>query len=98
MGFKLIRDKAELDRQKSELLYLAELEKEIRRWTNITNNNGERERKMLDRFSIVKSSPKHLVSPDDTIDSLANTIKERRMDLVQAQGNMDIDKLLDLLS
>jgi hypothetical protein len=97
MGFKLIRDKSQEERRKIELLYTAELEKEIRRWTNITNSY-EKEKELLDRFSLVKSSRKALQSPEESVDLLTQNIRNNQKSLIQAQGNMDVEKLLDLLS
>jgi hypothetical protein len=97
MGFKLIRDKNTEERRRNELIHLAELEKEVRRWTNITNSY-EREKELLDRFSLVKSSRKPTHTAEETAELLTESIKKNQRSLLQAQGNMDIEKLMDLLS
>ena len=97
MGFKLIRNKTQEDRRKIELLYTAELEKEIHRWGNITNS-FEREKELLDRFNLVKTSRKAIQSPEGAADLLSQNIRDNQKSLIQAQGNMDVEKLLDLLS
>jgi hypothetical protein len=97
MGFKLIRDKTTEDRRKVDLVYIAELEKEIRRWTNITNS-FEREKELLDRFSLVKSTRNPNLSPDEAAEALSLNIRNNQKSLIQAQGNMDVEKLMALLS
>ncbi len=98
MAFKIIRDKASEDRRKIELIYTAELQKEIRRWSLLTEQDTTREREFMDRFSLVKKARQPSHSPEEAAETLAQSIKNNQTSLVQAQGNLDLEKLMELLS
>jgi hypothetical protein len=101
MGFKLIRDKTPEHEAKLERLRKIQLDTEIRRWTNITNSS-ERKEKFIERFALVKSKRTEQNKADDGIQSLeeniTEAIKTSQPDLVQIQGNIDMDRLMDLLN
>lgn len=97
MGFKLIREKTQEHADKIERLRKIQLDTEIRRWTNMTGTS-ERKEKFIERYSIVKSKRLAEQSPEKMAESLSEDIKKNQSSLIQAQGNIDIDRLMDLLS
>lgn len=97
MGFKLIRDKTKDEHQVLEKLRDESLEFEAKRWSNITNNSEKKE-DFVERFKLVKSKRQKKEDPEELVKALSNSIKKERKSLAQTQGNIDIEKLQELLS
>lgn len=94
MGFKIIREPKE---GKEEKIFNEQLLKETVRWTNITDS-AERVDGFLERFKIVKSAKKPKLSPDEMAELLSSNIRQEYKSLSQTQGNIDLERLKDLLS
>jgi len=97
MGFKLIREKTREHAEKLERLRKIQLDTEVRRWTNMTGTS-ERKDEFIERFAIVKSKRTKEMSPEKMAESVGEDIKKNQNGLIQAQGNIDIERLMDLLS
>lgn len=94
MGFKILREECPNNHDK---LHNQQLLLEATRWTNITSSS-ERKDGFVERFKIVKSAKKSHKTPEEIVEMMSQNIKTEQKSLSQTQGNIDIDRLMELLS
>ncbi|MEZ4742640.1 MAG: hypothetical protein R3B45_09365 [Bdellovibrionota bacterium] len=97
MGFRLIKDKSKDNADKLEQLRKIQLDTEVMRWANMTNN-GEKKEQFIERFASIKAKPKKDKDMEEIVDDLTTEIKKDKKNLIQAQGNIDLDRIMDLLT
>ena len=99
MGFRLIKEHSPQYRLLRSKLKESELKKEAVRWSKLTAHSQSDCDDFIDKFhkALIRadsdSKPSSCLASD-----LSSLIKKKQMNLVTIQGNLEIDRLMELIS
>ena len=98
MGFRFIRDVQRSKTSKNQIKD-SELLKEITRWSRLTQHTEKDCDDFINHYQEVLSSHKNQAEHGKNLArDLGDLIKDRKVNLVNIQGNLEIDRLMELIS
>jgi transcriptional regulator of heat shock response len=99
MGFRLIKENSHSFNKRTNQLKESELLKEITRWSKLTSHTDQDCDKFIDHYQQVLSNNKNQIDHGQNLaNDLGRLIKGKKMNLVNIQGNLEIDRLMQLIS
>ncbi|MFK7827146.1 MAG: hypothetical protein AB8G05_23585 [Oligoflexales bacterium] len=99
MGFRLIKEHSPQYQLLRSKLKESELKKEAIRWSKLTSHSQSDCEDFIDKFHEVLIRTDTDAQPRSCLASnLSSLIKQKQMNLVTIQGNLEIDRLMELIA
>ena len=99
MGFRLIKEHSPQYKSLRSRLKENELKKEAIRWSKLTSHSQSDCDEFIDKFHKVMSRTDAESQPTACVaTNLSALIKKKKMNLVTIQGNLEIDRLMELIA